>query len=504
MTPHGKAQNYTHTQPLNSCSWVDHANTTVALLTDIFRRTRELSIPRCETRIASPFASVQPARHARADRPQRCAASLPFRSTVLWRGGVSSWREQFRISGGSGQAGTSEQLFIRVAKIFPGSVSSSGRSGPMIRLPASRSVRNAPSATRAFSLTASGSRTPRPCTRSMARSLATEYPRGVRYSSQGALRKGRTHLGADDRSLAALSARLVFLLSDGAVCGSLPSGEIEPSVMLASAPSGLVSRHRFDGSAKPVNRCRKVQVVVHSVGSLASGLRRACSFLLADDRLSPSGHTCERVEPSDRCHAFAWHHHLLSDRSGALSPPYAGDVVTGGVRDRGFRKGADGGSPAVSTECRSESNQRQSHQSRQNVPAVEGLRVGEPTRIGRLSWPALGRTSNVSERGVTGRRDAHLIHLCSPDWPVGPQINRAWRVEAGLRAPRAQDGSIRSCRRSERFPGTAAGGQVCLLNRSSSANFLQGRAARSAHVAHNHKVVSSNLTPATSFERRAA
>lgn len=37
-----------------------------------------------------------------------------------------------------------------------------------------------------------------------------EYPRGVRYTSQGSLRKGRKHLGADDRSLAALSARLVF------------------------------------------------------------------------------------------------------------------------------------------------------------------------------------------------------------------------------------------------------------------------------------------------------
>jgi len=33
---------------------------------------------------------------------------------------------------------------------------------------------------------------------------------------------------------------------------------------------------------------------------------------------------------------------------------------------------------------------------------------------------------------------------------------------------------------------------------SAATIFLQGRAARSAHVAHNHKVVSSNLTPATS------
>jgi hypothetical protein len=87
--------------------------------------------------------------------------------------------------------------------------------------------------------------------------------------------------------------------------------------------------------------------------------------------------------------------------------------------------------------------------------------------------------------------------LCSPDWPVGPQINRTWCVEAGLRAPRAQDGSIRSCRRSERIPGTAAGGQVCLLDRSSSAKFLSGWSSPVARQAHNLKVSGSNPLPAT-------
>lgn len=42
-------------------------------------------------------------------------------------------------------------------------------------------------------------------------------------------------------------------------------------------------------------------------------------------------------------------------------------------------------------------------------PASEGLRVGEPARTGRLSWPALGRTSNVSELGVTGGESAAQI-----------------------------------------------------------------------------------------------
>lgn len=52
-----------------------------------------------------------------------------------------------------------------------------------------------------------------PCMGNEARpvSVEFEYPRGVRYSPQGSLRKGRKHLGADDRSLAAPSARLAYL-----------------------------------------------------------------------------------------------------------------------------------------------------------------------------------------------------------------------------------------------------------------------------------------------------
>lgn len=70
-----------------------------------------------------------------------------------------------------------------------------------------------------------------------------------------------------------------------------------------------------------------------------------------------------------------------------------------------------------------------------------------------------------------------MIQLCTPDWPVGPQINRAWRVLAGYRTPRAQDGSIRRDRTSERFPGTTAGGRcVALLDRSSPINILMSPA----------------------------
>lgn len=146
------------------------------------------------------------------------------------------------------------------------------------------------------------------------------------------------------------------------------------------------------------------------------------------------------------------------------------------------------------------------------------------TTSGRPVWVRVGssvvgsRTATSERMDATGGESAAPFQLCSPDWSVDPQINRAWRValrtegpaayerrygerssmEAGIDAPRAHGGSIRRCRTSERFRGTAARGQVCLLDRSSSANFMQGRAARSARVAHNHKVVGSNPTPATS------
>jgi len=162
----------------------------------------------CGTACATRDLSV-----AAQSTTRRCVSALQVRSTVLLRGGVAWWNQD-RISGDAGQDRTSEQLFIPGAKIFRGLVSWSGRCGPMIRLPALRSVRNARSATQVFSSTASASRTPRLCTRYMVRSLVTEYPRGVRYSSQGSLRRSRRHFGADDRSLAALCARLVSSRSE--------------------------------------------------------------------------------------------------------------------------------------------------------------------------------------------------------------------------------------------------------------------------------------------------
>lgn len=65
-----------------------------------------------------------------------------------------------------------------------------------------------------------------------------EYPRGVRYSSQGSLRKGRKHLGADDRSLAALSARLAFLSSGDGLGIHQPGSMTRGTRAKVQTPSG--------------------------------------------------------------------------------------------------------------------------------------------------------------------------------------------------------------------------------------------------------------------------
>lgn len=46
--------------------------------------------------------------------------------------------------------------------------------------------------------------------------------------------------------------------------------------------------------------------------------------------------------------------------------------------------------------------------------APHAVRVGEPARAGTLSWPALGRTSNVSELGVTAGETAPNSDCLSP------------------------------------------------------------------------------------------
>jgi hypothetical protein len=95
--------------------------------------------------------------------------------------------------------------------------------------------------------------------------------------------------------------------------------------------SELVSHHRPDGTVNPVSRRRRVRVADRSVCLLVSGPRRACGRPHADDLPVPSAHTSEQTELSVLCHAYAWQHHLLSDRSEALSSPLNGacDAVLG-------------------------------------------------------------------------------------------------------------------------------------------------------------------------------
>lgn len=250
-----------------------------------------------------------------------------------------------------------------------------------------------------------------------------------------------------DEATYVFSASQVLGFKKGTISSPLPKkGEV------AGIPkTEMVSRHRFDGVATPVIRHRTVQAVVQKACSLVFEVRhRVGNLRRVADLLSPSAHTSERIEPSDRCHASAWHHHLLSDRSGALSPPYAGADNAGGGRDRGFRKGADGGSPVISA------------------------------RPGFSEYP---RGVRYSSQGSLrkGRK-----HFGADD-----------RSLAAL--------SARLVFNSRRQDPTA----VAMAGSGSPSNamaeiFLQGRAARSARVAHNHEVVGSNPVSATSFDRRAA
>lgn len=82
----------------------------------------------------------------------------------------------------------------------------------------------------------------------------------------------------------------------------------------------------------------------------------------------------------------------------------------------------------------------------QKSPAPLGLRVGEPARPGRLSWPAQGRTSNVSERGVAAGETALNSQLKLPcvvragapaeinvrSFPSPMQGGRTWDQPRGL------------------------------------------------------------------------
>ena len=101
-----------------------------------------------------------------------------------------------------------------------------------------------------------------------------------------------------------------------------------------TASGCMVSRHRHDRFARPITvAVRRSRVVLQFACLQASDRRLACGYPLADVLPVAIGRTFEQRHPSDCGHAFAWLHHLLSERGEALSPPLSG-VGTALGRDR--------------------------------------------------------------------------------------------------------------------------------------------------------------------------
>lgn len=215
------------------------------------------------------------------------------------------------------------------------------------------------------------------------------------------------HIGIalSDGAGAAWSAKLHF-------CPTLTDRTSVLYFQIHAIPTGL--RNRTDRSACHRPFGQDSALVIQSADPKAQARN--------DQRQHRNG---DRSVSDERAGFVRWHHSISVgglDNSNEDRAP-AGRQASAGARPQPFQAKATEGKAASTGNA-------------MMWPAPNWLRVGEPARTGRLSWPALGRTSNASERGVTA-------------------------------------------------------GETAL-------NFMQGRAARSARVAHNHKVVSSNLTPATS------
>lgn len=142
----------------------------------------------------------------------------------------------------------------------------------------------------------------------------------------------------------------------------------------------------------------------------------------------------------------------------------------------------------VSCRCANQSQLRGRAQSENGAVSCTAVQSVAPifiaSRLGRsgrkrllkigLSLRSASRGSqNIGCRAATYRPKASsqssiffFDGICSPDWPVGPQINRTWRVEAGIGTPRARGGIISGDRTAERFRETSADRRVCPRVRS--------------------------------------
>ena len=190
------------------------------------------------TRPASRCTAFQPMRDTSRDRARDCGRGLPVRSTMLSGVGVcSSWANQ----ASDGVAGQNDLGKKASLSLFSVAASSSQRaaSSLVIGLP-SRSTSRAASARRATptsSSQASRNRTLSRFTRSMAHCSRSEIP-AAGYAALGrGPRNPRTLIIGSGGGLA-------ISLSDGGDCRSLPPGEIEPSVTLASLPSESIFDRR--------------------------------------------------------------------------------------------------------------------------------------------------------------------------------------------------------------------------------------------------------------------
>lgn len=152
------------------------------------------------------------------------------------------------------------------------------------------------------------------------------------------------------------------------------------------------------------------------ISSLSSTTVKVCKDYHVADQASHDAKPCcrfARLAPADRTlsldHISAVvSHDVLLLRPNASSAPDAEDQALTAVQQPTVPA-------AVSANQSRAKATRGKAASTGNAPAPMGLRVGEPARTGRLSWPALGRTSNVSELGVTAGETARIFRLSLPE-----------------------------------------------------------------------------------------
>jgi len=246
MSMHRERQYFSHCDRPMVARWHTMVVAVDAGLPQQLRATDANSSLQREDRITSPTTCDQPAREFTPRLGEDFAikaitlrssvsSSIDIFSSSVVASGVASCGANQAHGGCRRRVRTSEQLFQKTfPSDYPNSAEPFVRSGLTSLRSTSRNARASRSAARSFSLTGIASRMLAPFTRSMERSSKIEIP----TAGCAALGRGPRN----PRSLITGScAGLAISVSDGVVNGSLPSGESEPSVTLARAPSGFSS-----------------------------------------------------------------------------------------------------------------------------------------------------------------------------------------------------------------------------------------------------------------------